>query len=67
MPECHTWSMRQGGCRDFLMNMFEEQCSIATQHTASYEAVMLCPAQGCREVSSRSDKEARSDVTAHYT
>jgi hypothetical protein len=34
---------------------------------ASYEAVMLHPAQGSREATPSSDKEASSDIAAHYT
>jgi hypothetical protein len=40
--------------------------SITTQCTTSYEAVMLHPTQGSREVTLSHDKEVSSDVTAHY-
>jgi hypothetical protein len=47
--------------------MFEEPHDIATQCTASYEALMLRPAQGSSEVTLSSDKEATSNVSAHCT
>jgi hypothetical protein len=39
--------------------------SIATQHATSYEAVVLCHAQGSREVTLSSGEGALSDVTIH--
>jgi hypothetical protein len=59
-----TQSLRQGGHRNSLRNVFEETCDIATQCTASYKAIMLCPAQGSREVSPSSDREMPSNITA---
>jgi hypothetical protein len=44
--------------------MFEEPCGIATQRTTSYEVVMLCPAQGSREATLSSDREASFNITA---
>jgi hypothetical protein len=46
--------------------MFEEPHGITTQCTTSYEAAMLRPTQGSREVTPSNDKEASSNVTAHY-
>jgi hypothetical protein len=45
--------------------MFVEPHSITTQRTTSYEAAMLYPTQGSREVTMSSNKEAPSDVAAH--
>jgi hypothetical protein len=47
------------------MNTFEATCSSATQHTTSYEAVMLHPSRGRREANPSSDEGAPSDVTIH--
>jgi hypothetical protein len=58
-------SPRQGGHNDFFRRMFEEPRGIATQHTTSYEVVILHPAQGSREATPSNDKEAPSDVSAH--
>jgi hypothetical protein len=49
------------------MNTFDEPCSSATQRTASYEAVMLRPDQGIREVTPSIDRETSSDIAAHNT
>jgi hypothetical protein len=54
-----------GGHDDFFRSMFEEPHNITTQRTTSSEASMLCLAQGSREVTSNSDKEASSDIAAH--
>jgi hypothetical protein len=61
------WSPWQGGHIDFFKNTFEELRNIATPHTASYEAVILFPAQGSRVVTLSSDTEAPSDVAAHWS
>jgi hypothetical protein len=65
LPDRRMQSPRQGGHNNFFRRMFEEPCDIATQHTTSYEVVILCPAQGSREATPNNDKEAPSDVAAH--
>jgi hypothetical protein len=40
-------------------------CDITTQHTSSYEVVMLHPDQGSREAAPSSDKGAPSNITIH--
>jgi hypothetical protein len=35
--------------------------------TTSYDAVMLCPTQGSKEATPRSDREMPSDIAAHVT
>jgi hypothetical protein len=47
--------------------MFEEPHGITTQNTTSYEVVILCPAQGSREVTLSYDRETLSDINAHGT
>jgi precorrin-6B methylase 1 len=44
-----------------------EPCDITTQHTTSYEVVMLHPTQGTKEVIPSSDRETPSDIAAHST
>jgi hypothetical protein len=58
--------MRQGRHNKFFRSTFEEPHSIFTKHTTSYDAAMLHPTQGSREVTPSSDKEAPSNITAHY-
>jgi hypothetical protein len=56
-------SPRQGGHGNFFRNTFDVPCVITT----SYDAVKLCPAQGSREATPRSDRETPSDIAAHVT
>jgi hypothetical protein len=67
LPERHVQSPRYGEHGDSFRGTFEEPCDVATQCTMSYEAIMLCPAQGSREATPSSDKETPSVVVTHCT
>jgi hypothetical protein len=65
--ERHRQSSWHEGSGDSFRSMFEELRDITTQRATSYEVIMLCPAQGSREVTPSSDKEELSDVVAQCT
>jgi hypothetical protein len=41
-PECSARSLLQGEHSDFYKNTFKAPHSITTQHTTSYDLVLLC-------------------------
>jgi hypothetical protein len=52
LPSRREQNPRQGKWSKFFKSTFEEPRGITTQHTISYEAVMLHPSQMSREKTS---------------
>jgi hypothetical protein len=66
LHEHYAQSPLQDEHGDFFRNIFGEPHGVTTPHATNYEAVMLRPAQGSREVTLSSCKEAPPNVAIHY-
>jgi hypothetical protein len=64
-PKRSARSPLLGEHSDFCRNTFKAPHSIFTQHTTSYDVVMVLPAQGSKEATPSSSEGASSDVTIH--